>query len=159
MRSRRRFQHDLAEQVARARRYREHATLLVIDVDGLKQINDAHGHAIGDEALRLTAEALRGRLRETDMLARIGGDEFAVLLLGTDRDPTGSMAVELQGVVGRCAVRPANATPVALAVSVGAVVINQETSSADAALTAADRAMYADKARRRNQTQAPQANR
>ena len=59
---------------------RAHAALLVIDLDGFKDINDAHGHHAGDELLRRTADAIRGRLRRDDVLGRLGGDEFAVLL-------------------------------------------------------------------------------
>lgn len=73
-RNRRRFERDVNDQVGRARRYGEQAALLVIDVDGFKQVNDMYGHRAGDRALKMIAAALRRRLRDTDVVARIGGD-------------------------------------------------------------------------------------
>ncbi len=79
-RNRRRFERDVAAQVARARRYGEQAALLLLDLDHFKQINDNHGHKAGDRALKEIAAILRRRLRASDVVARIGGDEFTVLL-------------------------------------------------------------------------------
>lgn len=80
--SRSRFEEELARYTSLARRqnYEDEAAVFMIDLDGLKEINDRHGHAAGDEYLRKVAETIRRRLRLSDVLARIGGDEFAVLL-------------------------------------------------------------------------------
>lgn len=75
--NRRRFQEELDRQIARGRRSGESAAVLMIDLDGFKQINDTHGHTTGDELLKRIAQALRERLRSTDSVARLGGDEFA----------------------------------------------------------------------------------
>ena len=78
--NRRRFMELLRQEVQRARRYSRPLTLLMIDLDRLKQINDTHGHAAGDAMLRGVAESLRASVRATDYGARLGGDEFAALL-------------------------------------------------------------------------------
>lgn len=79
--NRRAFEIDLARETARARRHRRPLTLAVIDVDGLKKLNDAAGHQAGDDALRAMAGALHSTARVEDGTYRIGGDEFALLLV------------------------------------------------------------------------------
>ena len=81
IRNRRAFEIDLERETARARRHHRPLTLAVIDVDGLKRLNDAEGHGAGDEALRAVAGALRRTARREDGAYRIGGDEFALLLV------------------------------------------------------------------------------
>jgi diguanylate cyclase (GGDEF)-like protein len=83
--NRRRFMELLRQEVQRARRYGRPLTLLMIDLDRLKQINDEYGHAAGDAMLRGVAECMRNNLRATDRPARLGGDEFAALLPETAR--------------------------------------------------------------------------
>jgi diguanylate cyclase (GGDEF)-like protein/PAS domain S-box-containing protein len=82
--SRRRFQEELEREVSRARRHGRPGALLLLDLDGFKQVNDSLGHAAGDELLTRIGEALRSSLRASDVLARIGGDEFALILPDTD---------------------------------------------------------------------------
>ena len=82
--SRRRFQEELEREVSRARRHGRPGALLLLDLDGFKQVNDTLGHAAGDELLTRIGEALRSILRDSDVLARIGGDEFALILPDTD---------------------------------------------------------------------------
>lgn len=76
----------LDAELARVRRYREPLALLLVDLDGLKSINDRHGHHAGDEAIRGLGDVIRSQLRETDTGARWGGDEFAVLSHGRERE-------------------------------------------------------------------------
>jgi len=78
--NRRRFQEELERHLAEGRRYGLKGALLVLDLDGFKEVNDTHGHSAGDRVLCAVAEALRSRLRQSDIVARLGGDEFAVLL-------------------------------------------------------------------------------
>ncbi len=82
--SRRRFQEELEREVSRARRHGRPGALLVLDLDGFREVNDSLGHAAGDELLTRVGEALRSILRDSDVLARIGGDEFALILPDTD---------------------------------------------------------------------------
>jgi diguanylate cyclase (GGDEF)-like protein len=79
--SRHRFEEELDQLVARARRYGDTACLLFFDLDHMKQVNDTLGHAAGDQLLREVARVVAERLREADMLGRLGGDEFGALLL------------------------------------------------------------------------------
>ena len=140
-RNRRRFERDLSDQVARARRYGEHAALLILDVDDFKQINDVYGHRTGDRALKAIAAALMERLRETDVVARIGGDEFAVLLPYANEEQARVVAGSLQDAITDCGLDRL----VGLSVSIGLVLIDGETESEEAAFAAADRAMYLNK--------------
>jgi diguanylate cyclase (GGDEF)-like protein len=75
----------IVEEVARARRAQSSLSILVVDLDGFKQVNDCHGHEAGDRVLVTVAERLVTMLRSEDVVARIGGDEFVVLLAGTSR--------------------------------------------------------------------------
>jgi diguanylate cyclase (GGDEF)-like protein len=78
--NRRYFFTALSQRIARVARYRERIAILYVDVDGLKAINDRHGHAAGDQILTAIARALQTATRESDVVARIGGDEFALLI-------------------------------------------------------------------------------
>ena len=97
--NRRSFDDHLTEAVARAGRERAALGLLVLDVDGLKRINDAGGHVAGDEALRMAADALRTSVREGDVACRLGGDEFAVILPGADAESALAVAKRAQAAL------------------------------------------------------------
>jgi diguanylate cyclase (GGDEF)-like protein/PAS domain S-box-containing protein len=140
--SRRRFLAELEQAVSRARR-NGHAILLMLDLDGFKQVNDSFGHSAGDELLVRIAEALRRTLRESDVLARIGGDEFALILPDTDVAGGRCVAAKLAGAVrahGRVATAGRRADVTA---SIGITSISGE-AELDAAklLIEADIAMY-----------------
>jgi diguanylate cyclase (GGDEF)-like protein/PAS domain S-box-containing protein len=143
-RNRHRFEREITDQVGRSRRYGEHAALVFIDVDGLKQINDAHGHQAGDRALKEIASALRRRLRDTDVLARIGGDEFAVLLPYADEVQAQAITDDLRHISRTAGIALKDGTRLSLAASVGFALINGDTDSEEI-LAQADRAMYRDK--------------
>lgn len=117
-----------------------------VDVDGLKAINDVHGHAAGDEAIRSAAGALVEAADGTGTVARLGGDEFAWILPGDDAEPLRRSV--LDAAAGRAAIP---GTP--LRISVG-VVISRSGESLDALLVRADAAMYAVKAQRKGQRRA-----
>ena len=152
-RNRRRFERDISEQVGRARRYKERAALLIIDVNDFKQINDTHGHRAGDKALQGIASALRRRLRETDVMARLGGDEFAVLVPHADLAHAEALAADLRRLIGECRIDVGGDAPLRLSASIGIALIDETTPSDEAAIIEADNAMYAEK--RRERTGAP----
>jgi diguanylate cyclase (GGDEF)-like protein/PAS domain S-box-containing protein len=145
LRNRRRFERDIAEQVGRARRYGEQATLMMIDLNGFKRINDTCGHRTGDRVLKTVAAALRARLRETDVVARVGGDEFAVLMPYADAEQGGIIALDIKDVVNRCRVETDDHRYVGVSASVGHVQINSSTVSDEQVLVEADRLMYVEK--------------
>ncbi|MEW6474710.1 MAG: GGDEF domain-containing protein [Actinomycetota bacterium] len=140
----------LAEQALKeAARARRPTIALFIDVDGLKAINDNHGHQEGNRALRLVARALRAACRESDIIGRLSGDEFAILL---------AEAHGLDGLEGRVRCRVADAArglPYPLSVSIGVAQCEAGPRCTLAELfDRADTAMYLEKDAKRGQRQA-----
>jgi diguanylate cyclase (GGDEF)-like protein len=141
----------LAEQALRlAQRSKVPFSVLFVDLDNLKQINDAHGHGVGSATLRETAELIRATFRETDVIGRIGGDEFAIA--GQFSDSAVSVAV--QRLRNASAERNSAAGHrVVLSFSIGQTTsILTEHESLDALLAKADRSMYEDKRRKKSGT-------
>jgi len=138
--NRRRFEEELDRHIAYGRRYGMGGALLLLDLDDFKQVNDNFGHRAGDEVLSAVAVVLKHRLRESDIVARFGGDEFAVLM------PVGGVgeATELAELLG-AAIRADVPTPAGqLTASVG-IALFGDLSTADDMLSRADDAMYAQK--------------
>jgi diguanylate cyclase (GGDEF)-like protein/PAS domain S-box-containing protein len=142
--NRRRFEEELDRHAAAAARYGRPAALLLIDLDDFKAVNDRYGHAAGDELLRRSADVLRGRLRGIDRAARIGGDEFAVILDGAAPAAAARVAEELTTDIA--AIQLAAAPELRASASVGVSAITGD--GAHRAFTAADEAMYATKRQR-----------
>ena len=142
--NRRRFDQELVRQLARCLRHDERATLVVLDVDGLKRVNDELGHKAGDAVIRHVARALERRVRASDAVARIGGDEFAVLLAETDGEEALHAAEQLCHDVAATPVETAG-TEVSVAISAGTVGLSALTVDAESAFAAADAALYAAK--------------
>jgi diguanylate cyclase (GGDEF)-like protein/PAS domain S-box-containing protein len=143
--NRRRFQEELERHLAQCRRYGMSGALLLLDLDGFKEVNDNHGHSAGDRVLQAVANALRDRLRESDIVARLGGDEFAVLLPRGTPDSAEQVSRALEEAIPVEVPTPSG-TPIE--VSVGFAPFAEGVESVDAVLTAADASMYASKADR-----------
>jgi diguanylate cyclase (GGDEF)-like protein/PAS domain S-box-containing protein len=137
--NRRRFIAELELHLARTRRYGAAGALMVLDIDELKQINDARGHGAGDAAITAIAAMLRARLRSSDVIARIGGDEFAVLLPAATEPDAASLCTAILG-----AVRPApTAAPRELpTLSIGIALVTSSDVDPAGILERADQAMY-----------------
>jgi diguanylate cyclase (GGDEF)-like protein/PAS domain S-box-containing protein len=99
--NRRRFEQELERQLDLRQRFGGRGAVLIVDLDGFKEVNDQFGHAVGDELLRTLSAALRDRARATDVLARLGGDEFALLLPGADREQAQTVATQTIALVAR----------------------------------------------------------
>jgi diguanylate cyclase (GGDEF)-like protein len=141
--NRRRFEEELDRHVAGGRRYGITGALIVIDIDGFREVNNDNGTRAGDRVLTAVAKTLSNRLRETDLLARIGGDQFAVLLPRA-RPPDAELVCQaLEEAIPAEVHAPGDQRVEA---SVGYVPFTETMNSVDEALLAAHAAMYAVKA-------------
>jgi len=145
--NRRYLEARLREELERARRHGIGAALLIIDVDGLKRVNDALGHAAGDKLLRAVGDALRGACRRMDLAARWGGDEFLVLAPRTSAVRAGALAQRIHRSLKRRAPELAAAGLPTPSVCIGVTDLGLAGSFVPAeVLLAADRALYVAKA-------------
>jgi diguanylate cyclase (GGDEF)-like protein len=147
--NRRRFRSELDQYVSFTARYGGRGAVMVIDIDGLKEINDRYGHQTGDTLIRRVSEILRERVRATDLVARLSGDEFAVLMPQTDTAGALQLGEDLRNQVAEGL--PLNAEISTATISVGIAMFgSQDNAGAEAVLVAADQAMYQAKAEGRN---------
>jgi diguanylate cyclase (GGDEF)-like protein/PAS domain S-box-containing protein len=143
--NRRYFMQRGAEEVKRASRYRQPLAILMLDIDEFKKVNDRHGHAAGDVALQQVAAALKASLRETDIIGRLGGEEFAILLPDTPLQAAVLLAERIRLSIANMSVMVSSIT-----ISVGAVAFTHEMTGIDDLLRNADAAMYRAKNNGRN---------
>jgi len=147
--NRRRFRAELDQHVSFTARYGGRGAVMVIDIDGLKEVNDRYGHQAGDTLIRRVAEILRERVRATDLVARLSGDEFAVLMPQTDTAGAMQLGEDLRTQVAEGT--PLNSEAGEATISVGITMFGgQSGGGAEAVLVAADQAMYQAKAEGRN---------
>ncbi len=139
--NRRQLESALADVLKECQTSDVSASLLLLDFDEFKEINDRHGHAVGDELLRFAAGELSNRIRSTDLVARLGGDEFVLLMRGLGSLQTEVKAADLMDHFDHVAFDPEGLN-IRCRASVGGARISRETTSAEAALEEADRAMY-----------------
>jgi diguanylate cyclase (GGDEF)-like protein/PAS domain S-box-containing protein len=144
--NRRRFERELSRQVAFTERYGTEATVLMLDLDNFKYVNDTLGHATGDELLVRISTALVDRLRETDIIARLGGDEFAIILPETDVAAAERVAGNLLLTIKRDGVVLHESRAIQMSASIGIALIEPGLALTPAELMIdADVAMYAAK--------------
>jgi diguanylate cyclase (GGDEF)-like protein/putative nucleotidyltransferase with HDIG domain len=142
------FMH-LTRELARAERLKSEVSLLVMDLDNFKDINDTYGHHVGDRALRDVAGVLRTAIRPYDICVRYAGDEFIVVLSGCGGEEAERKRVELQKAVDSLPFEPRPGRTLPLAISVGASIFPHDGDSYEALLATADSRMYRDKTRRK----------
>jgi diguanylate cyclase (GGDEF)-like protein len=148
--NRRGFERELGRAVAYIKRYHASAALIVVDVDRLKPINDAFGHAAGDEVLKAIAAVLTRQVRASDMVGRLGGDEFGLLLWNLSETDTRVKAAALEQAIDALSFVFAGQRVTAGA-SAGVAILGIH-AEASRVLEEADRAMYVRKAQRRHET-------
>ncbi|HVH56073.1 MAG TPA: HD domain-containing phosphohydrolase [Vicinamibacterales bacterium] len=145
----------LSRELARAERLSTEVSLMVMDLDRFKEINDTHGHHMGDRALREVARVLLTAIRPYDMCVRYAGDEFIVVLSGCGAGEAEHKRQELQAAVENVVFESRPGRRVPLAISVGAAVFPQDGMSYESLLAAADSRMYQDKAARKRRSRQP----
>jgi diguanylate cyclase (GGDEF)-like protein len=148
--NRRRFFERLDSEWSRCRRRACAMSILMLDIDEFKQVNDAHGHAVGDSVLRSLVGAAADLLRSEDVFARLGGEEFAVLLPEIAEDGATTVAERLRSHLSQVRVDSPSGT-VRCTVSIGVAEARLAKESPDATLKRADDALYQAKAAGRDQ--------
>jgi diguanylate cyclase (GGDEF)-like protein len=149
--NRRGFERELNRSIAFIKRYHASGALIVLDVDRLKPVNDAFGHAAGDQVLKAIVTALSDQVRSSDVIGRLGGDEFALLLWNLTETDAKSKAALLEQAVDQLTFTFRGQTVTAGA-SAGVAILGPHTE-AEKALEEADRAMYVRKAQRRHEAE------
>jgi diguanylate cyclase (GGDEF)-like protein/putative nucleotidyltransferase with HDIG domain len=142
------FMH-LTRELARAERLKSEVSLMVMDLDNFKDINDNHGHHVGDRALCEVARVVRTAIRPYDICVRYAGDEFIVVLSGCGADEADHKRQELQKSIDEVYFEARPGKRVALGISVGSAVFPQDGESYESLLAVADSRMYQDKASRK----------
>jgi len=148
--NRRKFEEQLAQEVALVDRYGGEAAMLLIDIDELKHVNDTLGHACGDEMICNVGAVISSRLRQTDFVARVGGDEFAVLLLHTREEAARAIADGLLETI-RAQSLILSGHHIHPSVSIGVAAFEAGAVATDDVMVAADLALYEAKDAGRNQ--------
>jgi diguanylate cyclase (GGDEF)-like protein len=147
--NRRGFERELGRAIAYIKRYRASGALVVLDVDRLKPINDAYGHAAGDEVLKAIVAVLLRHIRSSDVIGRLGGDEFALLLWNLSETDARAKAAALEQAIDALSFSFAG-SKVSAGASAGVAILGAH-AEAGKALEEADSAMYLRKAQRRHE--------
>jgi diguanylate cyclase (GGDEF)-like protein len=147
--NRRAFLRELERAAAAGERYNQSNSVVYIDIDGFKAVNDRFGHAAGDEVLTAVARTLVDNVRASDIVGRLGGDEFGVILARADAEQAAEKADILTALIAAIRIER-DGVPVPFSATAGVFTMGPGAGAADA-LAAADRAMYARKAARQRE--------
>lgn len=147
--NRRRLEEELARHLGTARRLGTSGSLLWIDLDGFKEINDAYGHSVGDELLVMIAETIRRTNRSNQVVSRLGGDEFSVLLPNANAADAHNVATRLLQQIRGCVI-PHEGRDIRVTASIGIATFPDQGTSVEELLSRADIAMYHAKQEGRN---------
>jgi len=150
--NRRYFFERAGEEFARSRRHHHALSVVMIDIDHFKRINDHYGHFRGDDVLKAVCKAFHAQLRESDLLARIGGEEFVILLADIDPDGARSLAERLRQSVADLTISSEGAE-IRWTVSVGVSTLTPADATIEDCLKRADQALYRAKATGRNRVE------
>jgi len=150
--NRRAFERESDGAALRAIRTAAPVTVGVADIDHFKAINDNYGHAVGDAVLCAVAAAICGVARDTDVVARLGGEEFGLLFPNTSLDQASQIAERIRGAIAAIQLPQENAAPINITISIGLARLNGRYSLADA-LERADAALYSAKGNGRNRVE------
>jgi two-component system cell cycle response regulator len=142
--NRRRMTEQINKELERSRRTLHPLSLLMVDIDHFKHVNDDYGHEAGDRAIVAVSKALAGGMRSVDMASRFGGEEFVLLLPETEMDVAGHAAERLRATVAALSIAGDNGERIALTISIGVAVSdpNGALDSASSLLSRADKALY-----------------
>lgn len=156
--NRRFFDQRLKEEAGRARRYDRPLSCLFLDIDHFKRINDQYGHQAGDNVLKQVSSMLNDRLRQTDILARFGGEEFVILLPDTEQDDASLIAEQVRSRIAHAKFIIPSGKTLSVTLSIGLAVLhpNNHINDAKQLLSAADQAVYAAKLSGRNRVKQAQ---
>jgi len=141
------FHTRLQIELERAARYGRSLSVIMLDLDGFKDINDTHGHIVGDRILMMTAGVLCAHLRKSDVAARYGGDEFAVILPETDLAATSTIAGRIAAGISQVRLDTKEGTTISFSASIGYAACLPDSPERDSILGVADRLMYESKRR------------
>lgn len=145
------FYDQLVHEVERSLRYGHPLSLLMIDLDRFKELNDTYGHLMGDKLLKLVADTITSCVRGSDIVGRYGGDEFVVILPDTKLDEARAVAEKLRAAVRGHQAWDLSPDRLALSISVGVASCPEDARSVNELLQVADRRLYAQKPRKGRQ--------
>jgi diguanylate cyclase (GGDEF)-like protein len=150
--NRRAFDERLSAEAARSRRYGHPFGIIILDLDHFKSVNDRFGHPAGDEVLKFVAKTIEANVRETDLAARIGGEEFAVILPESGMDEVKAVSEKLRESVGECSFKPVQGLPegMRITISAGGAGSAGHLVTPESIVAAADAALFRSKNEGRN---------
>ena len=150
--NRRYFLEHMGQEISRYQRYQAHSAVLMLDIDYFKSVNDNYGHAAGDAVLRQFAGIVQQSLRKVDLAGRLGGEEFAILLPGSDREGALTFAERLRKQVEESPCLHEGES-IAYTVSIGIAMLNEQDKTCDQPLSRADARLYLAKQNGRNRVE------